>query len=89
MSRSVKRASANSDDDGGPARCVLTPVIDKRICRIMGGTPLPLDLSPQVENRSGGILGPISRAQLMDVVSEPGIANLEDPDERKVWIWDL
>lgn len=70
-------------------RCVLTPVIDKRICRIMGGTPLPLDLSPGAEMQPGASSSQIARAQVMDVIAEPGIADLDDPDERRVWIWDL
>lgn len=67
----------------------MTFVADERICKAIGGTPLPLDLSPTAETDLGASSRQLARAKLQDVVMEPGIANLDDPDERGVWIWDL
>jgi len=49
--------------------------------------PLPLEKSDP-----GGIVGqtlPLAPWMLRDVIMEPGVANLEDPDSRGAWIWDL
>lgn len=65
------------------------PVIDRRICETLGGTPMPLPLE---KNDPGGIVGqtlPLAPWMLRDVIMEPGVANLEDPDNRGAWIWDL
>lgn len=65
------------------------PVIDRRICEIMGGTPMPLPLS---ESDPGGTVGqevPLTKWKLRDVMEEPGIARWDDPDSRGAWIWDL
>lgn len=65
------------------------PVIDRRICETLGGTPMPL---PGSERDPGGITPqslPLVPWQLRDVIMEPGVANLEDPDNRGAWFWDL
>jgi len=80
---------ALEDPKGHSKRCVMTFVADERICKAVGGTPLPLDLTPSVETQQGASSRVLARAKLADVVSEPGVANLDDPDQRGVWIWDL
>lgn len=78
-------------------RCILVPVIDRRICEVMGGQPWPEDLfGPYLPPNGVSQGGEGSRyppvlpfATLADVVQQPGVQNLEDPDERGVWIWDL
>lgn len=66
------------------------PVIDRRICETLGGTPMPLPLEKDDPGGSVGRSLPLTPWMLRDVIMEPGVANLEDPDTRPgAWLWDL
>jgi len=70
---------------------VFVPVMDERVCRVLGGTPYPTPLEGEKRD-PGGITGarvPLNYWKLQDLLFEPGVADWDDPDSRGAWIWDL